>query len=905
MGNPFNTTTKLLASSLLLLSPALADAAGLGKLSVLSALGQPLKVEIDVVALQKGELESLNARVASPEVFRKAGVEYGAVIPQIRAAIEPRNGGAVITLRSQQPIDEPFVDVLIELDSQSGNLVRQYTFLLDPVDYQGPQPIVSAPVTVAQPAPEQAAPAATPIPGATSSASAPTVEAAPQTAPQAAAQAAPEAVAETAQPAAERPTTHEVQKGDTLSKIAQAHKPTDVSLQQMLVALQRANEDAFIEKNMNLVRVGKILRIPEPEVARQIDHSEAVRVVNTHTRDFAEYRARLAAEVAAADAGSAVSQQQASGRITTQVQEAPAPATGPQDELRLSKGVEGEGAAPGTASGDDAAASAKALREANERVAELERNLNDLQKLLELKNQQLAQLQQQSSAVPADNAPAAAAETPAEAPQSEAAEQQPAEAAQPEAAAPAETPAAEAAPEPAPVAEAPATEAVEPKAEAATPIAKTEPEPKPKKAKKAAPPPPPQPEPSFLDTVLEDPMLLAGGAGAVVAMLIGLLIYRRRRAATLDNSLIGMTTTDSSSVFGTTGGRNIDTGASSLQTDFSQSAIGSIDTEEVDPVAEADVYMAYGRDAQAEEILKEALQKDPSRLAVRVKLLEIYAARKDLKAFETTATDIYASTGGQGSDWEKVVSLGRSIDPNNPLYGAPQANAAASAVAAAAAAEAAAPAPAETPADESNEAAPVLDLDLDSGAVAEPVTPDVPVEPSVSQALDLDLDLNLGEPTPAEPQAQTEEPQAKADEPMDFSPSGTFIMDAETKKAVSELSESQSLDIDLGAPTLEPQDARKSDAGMALDFKLDEPAPEAPKMDVPAVDLSGLSLDLDAGGGDAGDSTYQEVATKLDLAKAYEEMGDKDGARELLNEVIKEGDDGQQAQARSMLEAIR
>src|SRR5690606_28739813 len=112
---------------------------------------------------QKGELASLNARVASPEVFRKAGVEYGGVIPHLRAAIEPRSGGAVITLRSQQPIDEPFVDVLVELDSQSGNLVRQYTFLLDPVGYAGPTPIVSAPVTVAQSAPAAPAPSATPI----------------------------------------------------------------------------------------------------------------------------------------------------------------------------------------------------------------------------------------------------------------------------------------------------------------------------------------------------------------------------------------------------------------------------------------------------------------------------------------------------------------------------------------------------------------------------------------------------------------------------------------------------------------------------------------------------------------------------------------------------------------------
>src|SRR5690606_20209360 len=225
-------------------------------------------------------------------------------------------------------------------------------------------------------------------------------------------------------------------------------------------------------------------------------------------------------------------------------------------------------------------ATSNALREANERVTQLERNLSDLQKLLELKNEQLAQLQQQAqtASVPADAPAETPAEPVAEAPAAPVTET---EASTP---APAEAPSAE------PVAETPAVEpaaaeATQPTADAATAIAKPEPEPeaeKPKRAKKKpVAQPAAMPEPSFLDTILDDPLLPAGALGAALALLLGLMIYRRRRAATLDNSLIGMTTTDSSSVFGTTGGRNIDTGASSLQTDFSQSAIGSIDTEEV------------------------------------------------------------------------------------------------------------------------------------------------------------------------------------------------------------------------------------------------------------------------------------------------------------------------------------
>jgi pilus assembly protein FimV len=105
-------------------------------------------------------------------------------------------------------------------------------------------------------------------------------------------------------------------------------------------------------------------------------------------------------------------------------------------------------------------------------------------------------------------------------------------------------------------------------------------------------------------------------------------------------------------------------------TDFSQSGLSAIDTDEgVDPVAEADVYMAYGRDAQAEEILQDALRADPERVAIYLKLLEIYAQRKSVKQFETVATDLYARTGGRGADWERAAVMGRKLDPENPLYG--------------------------------------------------------------------------------------------------------------------------------------------------------------------------------------------------------------------------------------------
>ncbi len=882
MGNRFNTTTttRLIVGSLLLLSPAYAAAAGLGKLSVLSALGQPLKAEIDIVAMQPNERDLLTARIAGPDAFRQAGVEYGAVVPHLRADIEQRaDGRAVLTLKSQQPVNEPFVDVLVELDSASGRLVRQYTFLLDPIGYKGPEPAVIAPAAVAQSKPVAAPPADA---GGAASAAPPAPQPVSPPAPAVSrnASSSPALPADSADAGA---ATYQVKQGDTLAGIAEAHRPQDVSLQRMLVALHRANADAFIKNNMNLVRAGAILRVPEAAELDGVSQEEAVRVVNSQARAFNEYRASLAEAVAAAPATAQDGQQRAAGRITTMVDEKPAAGATPKDELRLSRATQGSGATTAAApDGDDAASRSKALDEANGRVAELERNLKDLQKLLDLKNAQLATLQQQAQAPTSAGEQAA----PANAPPAEA-KTEPA----------LTTDKAETAPAGEAGGAAPAADATKPSASEAAPAQSGfEPTPaadaakavaKPAKKKKAAPPPPP-PEPSFIDSLLEDPVLLAGGLGALIALLGG-FVWRRKRSAAMDNSLVGMTTTDSSSVFGTTGGRSVDTGASALQTDFSQSGIGSIDTEEVDPVAEADVYMAYGRDAQAEEILKEALQKDPSRQAVRLKLLEIYAARKDLKAFETTAEEIRAATGGEGGDWEKTVSLGRSIDPNNPMYGGTQAAGAEPAAGTVAAATAATARAVEVP-DATTQPSPLLDFDLNLDGNETAAAPDIALDAGTSQALDLDLDLDLGKATAASPAAE---------EPADFSPSGTLIMDAATKQAVSELGAAgNGIDFDLDAPTVEQKGAESAPA-IDLDFNLDEPK------SVPAVDLSGLSLDLNAGADAGGDANWQEVATKLDLAKAYEEMGDKDGARELLNEVLKEGDSTQQAQARTMLEAIR
>ena len=955
-------------AAVLLIAPLMAHAAGLGKLSVLSALGRPLNAEIEVLSIPRGDIESLNARIASNEAFRQAGIEFNPALLSIRMTVEKRGEGAVVKLTSTQPINEPFLDVLIELQWASGRLVREYTFLLDPPGYTGPQVIASAPAApVAKPepatppaaeapasAPPQGAPsvsatvlapsavgAPSPEPGGamagppTALEPAPVVVAAEQRTEPAATPVAPEtrleerpltqeaapapadteAQAEAAAPAreeAEGELTYEVKKGDTLSEIAHRHFVAGVTLNQMLIALYRENESAFIRNNVNLVREGKILAIPRRDVIAAVDPDEARELVLTHMADFGRYRASLAAAAAQRRGEVAAVEQTSRGQIETPA-ERPAPAES-KDQVKLSKAdpAKPSAAASKAAREDDMAARERALQEAQSRVADLEKNVLDLRKLLELKNQQLAELEKRAAgkaptsaqaAAPVPSAPVQASQaqkpaaaTPAPAPGQPAAQASAPAPKAPEPAKPA--PVAPVAPASAPAAApaagvAKAPEPVKPAAE----VAKAPEAPKPVAAPKPKPaPPPPPPAPSLLDEFLENPVALVG-LGAVVLILLGYgaWAWRRKKASQskFQDSVLGPASAAAgvSSVFGPA--QKASAGPSSVvMPSVSQASVGGMETDEVDPIAEADVYMAYGRDAQAEEILREALDKDGTRTAVHEKLLEIYANRRDPKAFEQVALKLKEITGGSGLDWDKAVALGRSIDAENSLYGGMG--------------RAAAPARAEPV------AAAGVDFDLDTSPTPGG-TPDMLLGAGAEEPAGgaVDIDLGAGEPT--------------------FSPEGTMIVESLESQAAS-----GGLDLDLGgaeepkpasegidfelpatSPAPEPAaGAAAADSGSGLDFdlqldlgeaKAEAPAePAEPSAGAGPLDLSSISLDLGAAPEGEGvpasaDPKWQEVATKLDLAKAYEEMGDKSGASELLNEVLREGDGAQRSQAQELL----
>jgi pilus assembly protein FimV len=938
---PVDTRPKFISFNLKTLSAAVisavlfsnAYAAGLGKLTVLSSLGQPLHAEIELTSVSKDEAGSLTVRLASTDAFRQANIEFNPALFALRFAVEQRGGRQFIRVTSSQPINEPFVDMLLEVGAANSRLVREYTFLLDPADLRRSQPVQIAtpnapPSSASQPPQAIAKSESAPQPLTAEKPAAPNKQ--PRQVP--AQRAAPARQPTFVSKFATKSEEYEVKKGDTLARIAGQVKPEGISLDQMLIALQRANPNAFVGNNINRLRAGQILSVPDSDTARGISNSEASGIVIAQAADFNSYQNKLAGRVAsAAPQMSDEVKQSATGKITSKVEEQSTAANEAKDKLKLSKSgaaaASTDKGANTAAVAEDRIAKDKALAEANARVKDLEKNVSDLQKLLEIKNKDLAEKQGQANVAKSAAAPAAPVPSPVNPPASSAAT--------PKAAAPVTTPAP--VPVPAPTASTSQSQEAKP---AATKDAK--PAAAPVKQKPAVPVTPP--ETSLIDDLLGNPLLLSLAAIALVGLgALGIYSSRRKkqRKDFQDSNILTDSSLKANSLFGSTGGQSVDTNNSVFNSNFAPSA-SQLDTNEVDPVAEADVYIAYGRDAQAEEILKEALRTQPERNAVRVKLLEIYANRKDLRTFEILASELYGMTKGEGDDWQQAASLGLAIDPKNPLYAggkAPEAAAKAAALTA----------PTE-PLDE-------LDLDallnttqtsnaslenlntiesgpsyFDNTVRATEVKPPEPLPdpdkkdrgpvaalapasaPETSNRLDFDFDLagfDLKEvelppaAQPAMPPELSATPdgldfdflQESSPAVVDAHHSDTIATAISPKAAVDDFAP---LDIQLSNKPESSKAAHESAAApSALDFDL-----SGINLDLnPADSTSAVMQDAHETGGDSHSNTA-EMATKLDLALAYQEIGDKEGARELLDEVVKGGTVEQTEKAKSILQKI-
>lgn len=883
------------AIALLGLSTTGAMALSLGRITVMSALGEPLRAEIDVPDINAEEAASLKASVAAPDAFVAAGLEFNPAMSSVQASLKRRaDGRAFIALSSDRAINEPFVDMILETSWASGRIVRDYTMLFDPPALRKAAP-VPAP-TLAQ---TNTAPAATSTPPARVPAAAaqatpdatPIAAAAEPKAPTKAVKAGKPAKATKQTPsAAPAPRTAEVpatpadaatqvtiKSGDTASKIANRTKAAGVSLDQMLVALLRANPDAFVRENVNRIRSGAVMTIPTAEQAQSVSASEATQTVVAHSKDFNAYRRSLASNAPTAEVGAAA--RKASGAVEAKVEDKK-PAAATPDKLTLSKG------AVQSKANEDKIAQERAKKEAVERAAEIAKNTAELEKL-----------RKASAASAATEAAKAAAAAAAES--KKVASPAPGVTVAPIATpAPAITAPIEAI-APTAVASAPEAAASAPGDAASSAMVTAAPA-----APVVAPISNPYEEPSLVDALLENTWIPAA-AGGLLALLGGFAFWRMRQrkknASQMDSSFLE-SRLQPDSFFGASGGQRVDTtsemGGTGSSMVYSASQLDAAD--DVDPVAEADVYLAYGRDLQAEEILKEAARINPGRLAIHTKLLEIFAKRRDTKSFEATAGQAFKLTGNNHPDWIRICGLGLDLDPTNPMYqpggepthGGDQGPESQSS----AFGGSTIPVSVHPNIDEAS-ANSDLDLDLDfsiddepasaiSDVTGEQIHPE-PMEQTVTMsapdngnsALDMDFDLSEDVPAPAPESKSAELPEISmsmdgvslsADEPAPVtSYAATDTMPLEATSTAATLSDTGMLEFDMGSLSLDLETPTVQSA---------EKPTEVPELD-----------------------TADPLKTKLALADEFVSIGDDDGARALIEEVISEATGDVLAKARKAL----
>ncbi|MBA1274558.1 FimV/HubP family polar landmark protein [Stutzerimonas azotifigens] len=907
------------------LTSEMAYALGLGEVRLQSALNQPLVAEIELLDSSSLAAGEVIPSLASVEEFNKAGVDRQYFLTDLKftPVLRP-NGKSVIQVTSSKPVREPYLNFLVEILWPNGRLLREYTLLLDPPLY--------SPETAAAAAPQL--PIASQAPRQTSSR-----PASPAPAPRAA---APSTSGSTA-PAGLQGDEYRTSARDTLWDIAERTRKGG-TVHQAMLAIQDLNPDAFIDGNINRMKSGQVLRLPNAEQVGSRNQAEAIAQVAEQNAAWRQGRS-IAAPGRQLDA----TQRSTAGAAPSRSE------TG--DNLRLvapESGASTSGSDRGT--GADAKALSDKLAVTQEsldssrrenadlqgRLGDLQGQLEKLQRLMQLKDDQLAKLQAQLAAE------GAAANPPQNAGQYEAGT--PSTAAPPGASSDATPPGTDdgadssdmAAPaDPAGAAMSGTESSVPPVAQA--PAAKPAPQPAPAPAPAAQQ----QPEPGILD----NPMMLGIiGGGALLLLLVGLMALSRRNAmkeAELQDSFAEDERSNfyaSEQAFPSGGFDSVNDHAA--QKDAAPVALASeqVTAQTGDALGEADIYIAYGRFNQAAELLQNALNDEPHRSELRLKLMEVYAELGDRDGFAREEAEL-REIGGANAGIEQLKS-------KYPTMGL---------VAPAAAAGYAAAAyqqndslnlddlELDEPVAESNS---TLDtdefaLDLDELDLADEPAQHESSAARTSDELVLNRETDLSSSVPSDEDDfsfdlglddETKPAAASKDAGSDFS----FDLEDEPKSTESTAGDDflLSLDDDLSEA---PQSGKSADefsfdlpqaessAELPDDFDLsldDELATEtasqedfAVQLDEVDAELEALSQGIDesrddaaglspaapaAGMDDLGEdfdflSGTDETSTKLDLARAYIDMGDAEGARDILDEVIGEGNDSQQQEAREML----
>jgi pilus assembly protein FimV len=664
-------------------------ALGLGEIHLNSALNEPMNAEIDLIAATPDELTALRATLAPRDAFTRYGIDRPPFLSTLTFKVaKSKDGRDVLQVRSTDAIPEPFVTFLVEVNWARGRLMREYTVLLDPPVYTpgenaGSSAPVTAPVTAPSaaasttavpPPPSVAAPTATqataPVTGRRSRsrrapAVAPPADTGPvTTAPATEAPTPPPT--EASAPSGSAPSTVQVAKGDTLTKIARSlHADTPADVDQTMIALYRANPAAF-GGNINVLREGRVLRVPGADEIAALNQKEAMSEVH---RQMDAWRG----------SGSAPSE--------------------PSGHLRLVTPSAGGGAGSTSAGNGNASnAEDQALKD---RVKDLEGQLAESKRLLDVRNDQLAELQRKlgasaASSTPPVTPPPSLTQKASPPPPPE----QPKTAATPPPSMTATPPTTAVQPPPPSTTAAPPTTATPPEANNAAPVV-TPPSPiKPPVNKPAAPPP--AASGSVIDWLQDNWMVPVAGLLAILAVL-GFAAWRKRKnsdsgsmndlGSVLDETQITdmndsaakltalRNKANDSFVVEESGqhpvpdmtaetGRFGDTGE--LRTSSPEDTMSSesaVNLDQGDPLAEADFHMAYGLYDQAADLVRIALEREPDRRDLRLKLLEIYFVWGNKDAFLQTAKELAATRArAPAGEWDKIVIMGKQICPDEPLF---------------------------------------------------------------------------------------------------------------------------------------------------------------------------------------------------------------------------------------------
>jgi pilus assembly protein FimV len=646
-----------------LICPSFAWALGLGEIHLNSALNEPLSAEIDLIAAAPDELTALRATLAGRDAFTRYGIDRPPFLSSISFTVgKGKDGRDALLVKSTDAIPEPFVTFLVEVNWSRGRLMREYTVLLDPPVYTpGEASGSSAPVTAATTAAGQSAQSGSSAPRKPAATSAPTASAPPVSAPTTSAPAASSNAASSNAAGSNAARsgaggTYSVKEGDTLTKIARSLRAeTPANLDQTMIALYRANPDAF-GGNINILRRGSVLRVPGGDQIAALNQNEAMNEVH---RQMSTWR----------ETGGA------------------APVSG---HLRLvTPGTGGGTSGTGTSSSANASNPANAPGETQVlqgRVKDLESQLAESKRLLDLKNSELAALQRKLGTPATPTAPTPTAPTPTA----------------PAPTAPAPTATAPAPTAPTPTATVPATSAAPPTpapsvAEQAPPSAAA-PESTPAPAEKPVVARPPTASGSWIDWI-ENNWWVA--AVVIVVLLAAIAIAARKRRADgpagalgrLEDTDVGEPRDPTAKLkalhkredsfvveesgphrapeFSSAQERTGEATSELKPSEDTMSAESAVNLDQGDPLAEADFHMAYGLYDQAADLVRIALEREPDRRDLRMKLLEIYFVWGNKDSFLQAAKTLEATRDrAPAGEWDKIVIMGRQICPDDPMFAA-------------------------------------------------------------------------------------------------------------------------------------------------------------------------------------------------------------------------------------------